>query len=108
MKKTDKQYGQKRTRRNRGEYYITPASQPKYDDAGPYWIIDGITLWGDRIRLVRREYEAVRLLRNEYEDADKKYKKDNKKEEMPAVIVSKVLDEVRLAEATRAIALLPD
>lgn len=93
----------------RGEYYITPQGKPEFSpaDKKPFWEVHGHTLWGKRIRQRHDSWTAADLRVRELEDADGKWLTENKQFEQPAIIVSKVLDEMRLAQATRAIALLP-
>ena len=95
-----------------GEYYITPESEPERSpvDNKPYWEVVGFRIWGGRKARMRLRFDIWRgadeKLRG-YENGDAEWLRSNKEVATPAVIVSRKLDESRLAEAERAVALLP-
>ncbi len=95
-----------------GEYYITPQSEPEHSpvDNKPYWEVAGFRIWGGPKARVRRRFDtwpgADEKLRG-FEEGDAEWLKNNRQVATPAVIVSKKLDESRLAEAERAVTLLP-
>jgi len=92
-----------------GVYTLTPKNAPFYTakTKAPYWKLKGWTIWGDRVRIRYELWEAGNTAQRQYEDADKEWLKSHKKPNQPVIIVSNSLDAVRLAEATRAVALLP-
>ena len=95
-----------------GKYYITPQSEPEHSpvDNKPYWEVAGFRIWGGPKARVRRRFDtwpgADEKLRG-FEEGDAEWLKNNRQVATPAVIVSKKLDESRLAEAERAVTLLP-
>ena len=92
-----------------GVYTLTPKNAPFYTPKtkAPYWKLKGWTIWGDRVRIRYELWEAGNTAQRQYEDADKEWLKSHKTPNQPVIIVSNSLDAVRLAEATRAVALLP-
>jgi len=93
------------SRKLRGEYYLTPEEKPLFSEIykQPYWVVDGTTKAGKRIREKRFEtYEAARLFRNTLEEADK-----NNGENGREVIVTDSLTADQCRDAARAYAQFP-
>jgi hypothetical protein len=95
-----------------GEYYITPQSKPEHSPADnkPYFEVDGWRIWGGpkaRVRLRKDNWIAADLKLRLFEDGDNTWLKTHQQKATPAVVVSKRLDDGRLAEAERAVARLP-
>ena len=72
-----------------------------------FWKISGKSLWGQRYRKRPQSWAAAMAYRDEWEKADKQYLEKNRQIAVPSVIVSKELNEVVLAQATRAYHKLP-
>ncbi|HUD46788.1 MAG TPA: hypothetical protein VMR33_08155 [Candidatus Baltobacteraceae bacterium] len=95
-----------------GEYYVTPQSKPEHSpvDKKPYWELVGCRIWGGpqaRVRLRWDTWTASDEKLRGFEAGDAEWLTTNKQVATPSVIVSKKLNESRLAEAERAVARLP-
>lgn len=96
----------------RGEYFITPFNSPIISpkDKKRIWEVNGIRAWGVKSGRVRRSlptWQAADELVQQMEEADREWLKTHEQMIIPAVIVSRRLSAIRLAEAERAVALLP-
>lgn len=96
----------------RGEYYIDPWDKPQISprDKKPSWWVEGFRAWegaNSRVRRRRDTYAAAEKFLQELEEGDALYLETHKSVSNPAVVVSKRLDETRLKEAERAVALVP-
>jgi hypothetical protein len=84
------------------EWFTTPVT------GQPYWKVRAQAPWGQRLRKRPETWEAATTLRKEWEDKFAEWNEKHKDRTLPRVVVVKEnIDETRLTELRRALALLP-